>query len=76
MHSTASACTIRRRATGHTPHQWLTTQRIGRARELLADPKLAITDIALAVGYETPSAFATSFRKVTGVSPSHYRRQI
>ena len=62
-------CTAFRRATGRTPHQWLTTQRIGRARELLADPKIAITDIALAVGYETPSAFAASFRKVTGVKP-------
>lgn len=69
-------CTAFRQATGHTPHQWLTIQRIGRARELLADPKLAITDIALAVGYETPSAFAASFRKVTGASPSQFRRQI
>jgi AraC family transcriptional regulator len=69
-------CTAFRRATGHTPYQWLTTLRIGRARELLADPKLSITDIALAVGYETPSAFAASFRKVTGTSPSDFRRHI
>src|SRR5262249_2840783 len=36
-------CTAFRRATGHTPYQWLTMQRIGRARELLADPKLTVT---------------------------------
>ena len=69
-------CTAFRRATGHTPHQWLTTQRINRARELLVDPKLSVTDIAIAVGYETPSAFAASFRKVTGTSPSHFRRTL
>lgn len=69
-------CTAFRRATGRTPHQWLTLQRIDRARELLANAALSVTDIALSVGYETPSAFAASFRKVTGVSPSHYRRQL
>jgi AraC family transcriptional regulator len=69
-------CTAFRRATGRTPHQWLTVQRIGRAQELLADPALSVTDIALSVGYETPSAFAASFRKVTGISPSRFRRQL
>lgn len=69
-------CTAFRRSTGRTPHQWLTLQRIDRARELLADAELSVTDIALSVGYETPSAFAASFRKVTGVSPSHFRRQL
>jgi len=69
-------CTAFRRATGRTPHQWLTVQRIGRAQELLADPALSVTDIALSVGYETPSAFAASFRKVTGVSPTRFRQQL
>jgi AraC family transcriptional regulator len=69
-------CTAFRRATGRTPHQWLTAQRISRACELLAHPTLSVTDIALAVGYETPSAFAASFRKVVGTSPSQYRRQL
>jgi AraC family transcriptional regulator len=41
---------------------------------LLADPDLPITDIALAVGYQTPSAFAASFRKMLRVSPSQFRR--
>lgn len=69
-------CTAFRRATGRTPHQWLTAQRIGRARELLADPARSVTDIALAVGYETPSAFAASFRKAVGSTPSDFRRSL
>lgn len=68
-------CTAFRRATGRTPHQWLTAQRIERACELLADPAASVTDIALSVGYETPSAFAASFRKIMGMSPSRFRRQ-
>lgn len=62
-----------RRATGYSPHRWLTGQRMARACDLLADPSLSVTDIGLAVGYETPSAFAASFRKAMGVTPSVYR---
>lgn len=69
-------CTAFRHATGRTPHEWLTQARIARARELLADPALRITDIALAVGYETPSSFAASFRKVAGVTPTEFRRRL
>ncbi len=63
-----------RLATGQTPHEWLTALRISKAKELLAQFELPITSIALAVGYQTPSAFAASFRKVTGTTPSAFRR--
>lgn len=66
-------CTAFRLATGHTPHEWLVQRRMQRARELLADPMFRITDIALAVGYGTPSAFSAAFRKVTGVTPTQFR---
>ncbi|HEY0505632.1 MAG TPA: AraC family transcriptional regulator [Lysobacter sp.] len=67
-------CTAFREATGATPHEWLVRLRIEKARQLLADPRLAITDIALAVGYETPSSFAAAFRKMVGATPTTYRR--
>ncbi|WP_058329701.1 helix-turn-helix domain-containing protein [Ensifer sp. 22564] len=69
-------CTAFRVATGHTPYVWLTRQRIAHAKALLADRTLRITDIALVVGYETQSAFASSFRKVTGLTPSEFRRRL
>jgi AraC family transcriptional regulator len=65
-----------RLATGQTPHAWLTALRISRARQLLAHPELPVTDIALAVGYQTPSAFAASFRKSAGITPTEYRRRL
>lgn len=67
-------CTAFRQATGTTPHEWLVRLRMERAQQLLADPQLPITVIALAVGYETPSSFAASFRKATGTTPTAYRR--
>lgn len=69
-------CRALRLATGHTPHQWLMRARMERARRLLADPSLSVTDIALSVGYETPSAFTASFRRIVGMTPSQFRRSL
>lgn len=69
-------CTAFRLATGYTPHEWLVAQRMEEALKLLADPALRITEIAFAVGYETPSSFAASFRKAVGVTPTEFRRQL
>lgn len=62
-------CTAFREATDATPHDWLVRLCIEKARQLLVNSKLSITDVALAVGYETPSSFAAAFRKAVGVPP-------
>ena len=56
-----------------TPHQYLVERRIARAKELLRDSDLSITEICMEVGYESLGSFSTLFRKVAGVSPSIYR---
>ena len=68
-------CSAFRKATGYTPHHWLMKQRIDHAIQLLRRPDLPVTEIALAVGYQTPSAFTAAFRKLMGTSPTEYRRQ-
>lgn len=65
-----------RLATGRPPHDWLVRERIDRARVLLADPHVPVTEIALSVGYQTPSSFAAAFRKVVGTTPSDFRRRL
>lgn len=67
-------CTAFRLATGQTPHRWLTARRVERAKELLRHSDALITDIALRVGYQTPSAFAASFRREVGMTPRGFRR--
>jgi len=69
-------CTAFRKATGQTPHNWLIAERIGEARRLLAMADLPVTEVALAVGYQTPSAFAAAFRKLVGVTPTEFRRRL
>ncbi len=66
-------CTAFRRSTGLAPYEYLTLLRMGRAKELLAASERSIGEIAVAVGYGTPSAFAASFRRSTGLTPRAYR---
>ena len=47
--------------------------RIERARELLAEKDLSITDVAAELGYSAPAHFARAFRRETGVSPRQHR---
>lgn len=65
-----------RRATGQSPHHYLTELRMTRARQLLSLPDLSIIQVALAVGYQTPSAFAASFRKANNMTPRAFRQAL
>lgn len=59
---------------GVSPHQFLIERRIERARRLLRETRLSLTEIAMRTGFATPSHFSTTFRARTGVSPRDYRR--
>lgn len=48
--------------------------RLAVARELLARTDIAVSDVAAALGYATPSAFVRAFRRWTGGSPSAWRK--
>ncbi len=59
------------RETGMTFGQWRQQARLLRALELLATGEKVI-DVALALGYESPSAFATMFRRQFDQTPSEF----
>lgn len=63
------------RATGLRPTEYLQHLRVGRARELLERPGLAVDEIAWRVGYEDPGAFRKIFLRLMGLSPGDYRRR-
>ncbi len=60
-------------ATGQTPMDYIMSQRIDKAEEMLRTTTLSITDIALACGFNDASAFRRNFQKIHGVTPSQYR---
>lgn len=60
--------------TNETPFDFLRRLRLIEAIGMLQeDPDGSITEIALSVGYETPSAFNKVFRKKLGLSPGEFR---
>mgnify|MGYP001794852347 CR=1 FL=1 len=58
---------------GMTPHQYLSQQRVGRAKQLLKQTDRLIIDIALECGFSSHSHLSKQFRQVTGITPKAYR---
>jgi transcriptional regulator GlxA family with amidase domain len=61
-------------ATGTTPLQWLLTQRIRRAQELLETTDDSVDAIAAAAGMGTATTLRRHFNRAVGVPPNTYRR--
>jgi len=62
-----------RKETGFSFGAWRAQLRLLRALELLA-AKRSVTQVALALGYESTSAFITRFQRHLGVTPARYFR--
>lgn len=62
-----------KRATGRSPHLYITTQRVERAKALLTGTDLALAKVAETVGFQTQSHFTNVFRKFTGLTPQVFR---
>lgn len=61
--------------TGYAPFQYLTWQRMRKAKKLLAT-ELPIISISLEVGYANPAKFSAAFRRLCGCSPSQWRQTL
>lgn len=59
---------------GDTPSQYLSQQRIEKAKQMLATTGLSVSDIALCCGFNGVSQFGRSFRAFVGTSPLDFRR--
>jgi AraC-like DNA-binding protein len=63
-----------RQSTGVPPHRWLLDRRVERAKELLPDSKLSLSDVALACGFGDQSHFTRTFTAAVRLSPGLWRR--
>lgn len=63
-----------RRKSNHSIMHYLTALRIKRAKELLANTSMRVSEIAFEVGYSDSNYFTNIFRKETGLSPKAYRK--
>ncbi len=61
---------------GMTPHQFLIETRIASAKYYLASTNTGIVEVAQMAGFKDESAFCSSFKKRTGMTPLEYRNGI
>ena len=74
MHvSTFYFCKMFKKATGLTFTDYLSRVRVEKAKTLLLNPHLRISEIAYDVGFQSLTHFNRMFRKIVGESPTAYR---
>ena len=64
-----------KKETSYTISNYITTYRIRIAMELLGDCRSRVYEVAEQVGYRDITYFSSTFKKVTGMSPSEYQKQ-
>lgn len=65
-----------RHKTGITPYQFVQAYRVSLAAARMEISDDSITEIAFSVGFGSLDAFGRVFKKVVGITPSQYRREL
>jgi AraC family transcriptional regulator len=61
-------------AFGVTPMRFVENERMSRAKSMILEGKLSVSEIAMALGYSEHSHFTRRFKAKTGVTPSEFAR--
>lgn len=66
-------CRMFKRSMGMSPHKYVLQQRVEKAKSMLHEGKLTISDIAIACGFSHQSHFSYHFKRFTGVTPRTFK---
>ena len=69
-------CRAFKESTGLSPHAWLRQHRLEQAMNMLRDTDASIELVAAELGYASQTAFTAAFKKLTGDTPSEWRRRM
>jgi len=64
-----------RKATGLSPHRYVTERRVREAKAKLTEGRLSLVEIALESGFGSQGSFNRIFRKHTGLTPGRFRAE-
>jgi AraC family transcriptional regulator len=67
-------CRAFKESTGLSPHCWRRQHQLEQAMNMLRATDDSIVSISVELGYSSQTAFAAAFRKLTGETPSNWRR--
>ena len=62
-----------KKATGQSPHRYVSGRRLERAKTLLSMGDRSLVDIALALNFSSQANFTRAFTKATGQAPGQFR---
>lgn len=65
-----------KKSLGMTPLQYINQLRITRAKDLFRNTFISVKEAAYALGFENPFHFSSLFKKMEGISPSEFKRDI
>lgn len=74
--STFYFCKMFKKVTGINFTDYLSRVRIEKAKNLLLNPNLRVSEIAFEVGFQSLTHFNRVFKKILGQSPTEYRTQL
>lgn len=69
-------CNMAQRYLNCSIHDYILQQKISTAKKLLIEDERTISEIATAVGFDDYNYFIVIFKRVTGVSPYRYKKQL
>ena len=68
-------CRAFKESTGLSPHAWLRQLRLEQAMQMLRETDAPVVTVAAALGYASQTAFAAAFKRLTGDTPTDWRRR-
>lgn len=74
--STFYFCKLFKKTTGLNFTEYLSQLRIEKAKNLLLNPNLRVSEIAFETGFQSLSHFNRVFKRIAGQSPTRYRRRL
>ena len=69
-------CKLFKRSTGLSFTHYLSRLRIEKAKNLLLNPNLRVSEIAYEIGFQSLTHFNRVFKHIVGYSPTKYRAQL
>lgn len=74
--STFYFCKMFKKATGLTFTEYLSRVRVEKAKSLLLNPHMRVSEAAFEVGFQSLSQFNRAFKRIAGLSPTEYRERL
>lgn len=74
--SKASFYRLFKRELGLSPNEFILSEKIAKAKQLLSNPKAKVAAVSYELGFSDANYFIRAFKKLVGMTPGHYQLQV